>query len=411
MTSDRPQPDPPHPPDPQRPDDELPDELPPAITAALRARAARTPPIPDRVDRAVRAAAEDTARLLAAPRRARRIWTPARLGRAVAVAATLALCVTASYLLLPSHPERGAEQRVAVQSMQGPTVPAEAEPAVPMSVITEALPPASAPALAGARGEPADAGAAPDRPTSAAAPASAPTRQTQPARAAPPDALTALRLALAMKADPPADTPPAGENRRTPAPPALPEPVEVLLAQAVRIDPGGSGTDREPRPTTRRGTPIAEPTAHAPTRTLWLILDAADAAPARPAAWQVDLRLTDPADRIVGVLPGSHPAFMNTLRFDPLALNGPRIILAGISTAPPDALPREPAPVARLLVASDRELPPGEPSAPPTLPPHTLRLIAVGDAQARPIDARARLSLRPEPEPDPATTPPAPGAP
>ncbi len=440
---------------------DLPDQLPPAITAALLARAGRTPPIPERVHRAVHAAAESKARVLrgedtlaahatppsstpppppppaqqppppqppragaAPPRhhvpagRARRIWTPARLRRALAVAATLALGVTIAYVMLPPHADRGV--RVA---MQGTSAPVEVDLAVPMSVRSEAMPPPSAPEMA--RGVLSDAGperraapavtsAAPSAP-GPAAPSAAPARADAAGQTPPLDVVVALRLALELNRDAqgdPMDHTPSRSNAAAPPPAPLPEQVEALLAGAVLLEPVRPGTEPIPRrapsrarpndeadPISTKGVPEAEALVGA--RTLWLILDAA---PARPAAWQVELRLTDHADRIVGVFPGPHAAFSNTLRFDPLAINGPRIILAGLSTAPTQALPAGPTPVARILVAHALHADdPNQPRPPDTspdsaaaLPSHTLRLLAAGDERARPITARAWLSLRPE---------------
>lgn len=439
---------------------DLPDQLPLAITAALLARAGRTPPIPERVHRAVHAAAESKARALrgeetlaahpASPPsppagsasrrhhvpagRARRIWTPARLGRALGVAATLALCVTLAYVMLPPHVDR--DVRVA---MQGTSAPVEVDLAAPMSVRSEAMPPPSVPEMA--RGVLSDAG--PERPDSpavtsatpsapgpaapSAAPSATPARAGAAVQTPPPDAVVALRLALELNRDAQGDpldhTPARGNAQPPPAP--LPEQVEALLALAVLLEPVQPGMEPAPRrapnrartndeadPISTKGVPEADALAGA--RTLWLILDTS---PARPAAWQVELRLTDTADRIVGVFPGPPAAFSNTLRFDPLALHGQRIILAGLSTAPTHALPAGPTPVARILVAHTRDE--GDPDRPRpsetstdsagALPSHTLRVIAAGDERARPITARARLSLRPEDAP--AGEPSAPASP
>jgi hypothetical protein len=334
--------------------------------------------------------------------------------------------------MLPPHVDR--DVRVA---MQGTSAPVEVDLAAPMSVRSEAMPPPSVPVMA--RGVLSDAGperldtpavtsAAPSAPGPAApsaAPSAAPARVGAAVQNPPPDAVAALRLALELNRDAQGDpldhTPARGNAEPPPAP--LPEQVEALLAGAVLLEPVQPGMEPGPRRAANRAGPndeadpistksVPESEALAGARTLWLILDAG---PARPAAWQVELRLTDHADRIVGVFPGRHAAFANTLRFDPLAINGPRIILAGLSTAPTRALPAGPTPVARILVAHARDE--GDPDRPRpsetapdsagAMPSHTLRVIAAGDDRARPITARAWLSLRPEDAPAGEPTAPA----
>ena len=105
------------------------------------------------------------------------------------------------------------------------------------------------------------------------------------------------------------------------------------------------------------------------------------------AAYQLELRATTGNVRIVGIEGSEHRVFAEPPYYDPAAMEGDRVIIAGFSTAPAEALPSGRTRIATIHVQVTGEVQPEYDAS--------LTVAATVDGRAIP----GRLILETEPQP------------
>jgi hypothetical protein len=138
----------------------------------------------------------------------------------------------------------------------------------------------------------------------------------------------------------------------------------IVLVCAALFGAGAAGPDAGPGPVRFEAVDVYVETGDEPL-----------------AAYQLDLGAVAGDVRIVGLEGGEHPAFAEPPYYDPVAMQGDRVIIAAFSTAAADDLPRGRTRIAtvHVRISGDRA------------PRYEAALSVSATAEGEPIPARVIL--------------------